>query len=652
LTNTVGNRQALEWDALFAEFSKPQLCVEKEQLPGWSPATFKGDRRKKEACDTVSAIVLDYDEGNLDSAALVWGTVYGFIHTTPSHSPEHHRFRVILPLSRAVSPAEQQQLFSWARGIANDAGHTIDETTKDPSRFWFVPGVKSGAPFETRELKGDHINVDGLLRELEKPQLLPLSKPVRVQVPKPSREARYSNAALERASNAIRTAPDGQRNDTLNKQAHAIGGLVASGHIDANEATNVLWSAALEAGLPETEAAKTLNSGFASGEKRPRQIPDGIERTTARRPANESAPTSDALPPPPPLRSPAERARELGSNGVHLLSGFKTFDEATRGGPTSSCFVVVGGAPGAGKTTWLCNMAMKYSEAGSYVAVLASDEGPDGLLIRIGQNLGFERDKLEAGDPETKEEFAHRLETELPMLIIADADDGHTVESVAAHLLEQAEGRHAVLIVDSIQTVRAMGSAEAESMRLRVDAVVSALKNAARSGLLVFASCELNRGSYRSRDAADSVADLAAFKESGGIEYGAQVAMLLRNVPDSSDLVDVAMAKNRLGRKMDFRLQLDYGRAEFREVPKPEEPPADEKREMKAQRKFEGYRERVLETVRKHPELKSKRQIIVKIGAGNQNLKLDAINSLIDDGSIVVVNDVFRVAPDTEVDRE
>ena len=87
-----------------------------------------------------------------------------------------------------------------------------------------------------------------------------------------------------------------------------------------------------------------------------------------------------------------------------------------------------------------------------------------------------------------------------------------------------------------------------------------------RRGHLVIAVAEVNRGMYRSRNPADRVDPLAGGKESSSIEYGAHVLLSLSSVAGSADLVDVAMPKNRLGRKEPFRLRQDFRHCTFAEV--------------------------------------------------------------------------------------
>jgi KaiC/GvpD/RAD55 family RecA-like ATPase len=341
--------------------------------------------------------------------------------------------------------------------------------------------------------------------------------------------------------------------------------------------------------------------------------------------------------------APADRARRLGGGGITLPAGFDTLDQATRGGPRTRKVVVLGGAPGAGKTTFVVQLAKRYAMRGIAVAVLAADEDADGLLTRWGQSEGIEREHLEAGTEEARAQLAQHLE-QVPRLLLVDADEeGATVEDVSERLAELAAGAPSVLVVDSIQTVRTRNSANADNPRARVDDVVATLKRASKeTGHLVLATCELSRGAYRSQNVADRVEDLAAFKESGGIEYGASTLLVLRSVKGEDDLVDVAMPKNRMGRKLPFRLRLNFRLAEFSEVPLPADESPEEARKKTEEERAEKARGRVLRALREQTDLRSKNDISRKAG-GARGDNLVAVDDLVEMGTLVKVGGCFRI---------
>jgi replicative DNA helicase len=276
-----------------------------------------------------------------------------------------------------------------------------------------------------------------------------------------------------------------------------------------------------------------------------------------------------------------DRARALRQRGPirRLATGLASLDKACRGGFAVPRLVVIGGAPGAGKTALVVWIGVTLAQAGVPVVMLAVDEGADDILLRVALLLGVDVERLEAGDEIEWDTFESNL-SPLPLTLL-DGDEGWTIETAAAHLATFTADQPGVLVVDSAQTVDAKGTVEAESPRTRADAVVRSLKHVVRSNpFLVLATSELARGAYRSRNTADQINDLAAFKESGSIEYAAQTAVVLRSVPDGGGAVDVAIPKNRGGKKDGFCIEIDQ-RTRVREVDAPSEPDKAESRAAK-----------------------------------------------------------------------
>jgi hypothetical protein len=84
--------------------------------------------------------------------------------------------------------------------------------------------------------------------------------------------AGYAARAIEGEVARVRTAPEGVRNDTLNRAAFSLGTLIGAGALDQIAAEDALASAAAAAGIPAREARRTIASGISSGITRPRTI--------------------------------------------------------------------------------------------------------------------------------------------------------------------------------------------------------------------------------------------------------------------------------------------------------------------------------------------------------------------------------------------
>ena len=110
----------------------------------FSPVTFSGERVLQEAVVTVSALVLDYDDGTEPTDAIAPWEAYDFvIYTTHSHmratkkdpTPKA-KFRIVLPLAEPLAPAAFRALWAWA---ATRAVGKIDPSCKDLFRRYYWP---------------------------------------------------------------------------------------------------------------------------------------------------------------------------------------------------------------------------------------------------------------------------------------------------------------------------------------------------------------------------------------------------------------------------------------------------------------------------------------------------------------------------------
>ena len=103
----------------------------------------------------------------------------------------------------------------------------------------------------------------------EVPVALPVPAP-RLPVADRVQGRAYAMAALRAETSRVAAAVPGTRNDTLNRAAFSLGQLVAAGLLPPVPVITGLISAAMYAGLPEEEAARTVRSGMAGGARKPR----------------------------------------------------------------------------------------------------------------------------------------------------------------------------------------------------------------------------------------------------------------------------------------------------------------------------------------------------------------------------------------------
>jgi KaiC/GvpD/RAD55 family RecA-like ATPase len=316
---------------------------------------------------------------------------------------------------------------------------------------------------------------------------------------------------------------------------------------------------------------------------KPRQ-PDVADAAAAAGPAGfaaslDAAATTGAPAGPPPWKTPAERALLIGYAGPRLATSLPTLNRATRGGiPPTGKVIVIGGAPGAGKTSLACQEAFAWACTGICVTMLCADEDADGILTRIGQSLGIPRDLLERADDAARVELAEHMRAAPTFeLVDAEEEEGATLELVAERLAARRQGTEpAVLVIDSLQTVAAEAASKARDSREQINLTLKTIKKLAkRFRLTVIATSELGRAAYRETQAKNKEVNLlSAFKESGAIEYGVTLAIVLRGLDEGEATIEAVIVKNRLGGPRDkpsIELKMDADRAQLVEVPSPSE---------------------------------------------------------------------------------
>lgn len=256
----------------------------------------------------------------------------------------------------------------------------------------------------------------------------------------------------------------------------------------------------------------------------------------------------------PRHRTPAEVVGSWREHGplVHEPTGIAALDELTGGGPVYGTRWYVVGAPDAGKTLFLLQLAAVFAGRGVAVGLCAVDEEADDVVTRLAQRAGWARAHCEARDPGVLDEMREALDA-LPIRLY---DETWTIEAAATDLGAYARelGTGGFLGVDSIQTVecelerltRATG--RELSLREAVTARVRAVRKVATAHrLITVCTSEMNRAAYRTKEAAETANDMASSAESRAPEFSARVLLSLRSVPSESDMVDLKVSKNKHG---------------------------------------------------------------------------------------------------------
>lgn len=126
--------------ALYAFFLVRHLVTGKFTCPYFLVGAFVGGVRRNSAFIFASVIALDVEKGpTTQQAHAIFRRWQHVIYTTWSHSPDDHRFRIVIPLACDVNAEEYKLLWAWLAALL---GCGADAQTKDLARALFLPAIR------------------------------------------------------------------------------------------------------------------------------------------------------------------------------------------------------------------------------------------------------------------------------------------------------------------------------------------------------------------------------------------------------------------------------------------------------------------------------------------------------------------------------
>lgn len=134
-----------------------------KDVGGFVGGMLKGGRRKASTVVWRQLLTLDADHivGDLWSAVEFTLDCACVAYSTHKHTPEKPRLRLVIPLSRPVTPDEYQAV---ARRVAADLGiDFFDDTTFEPHRLMYWPSTSKDGEFYFRFQDGPWLNPDDVL---------------------------------------------------------------------------------------------------------------------------------------------------------------------------------------------------------------------------------------------------------------------------------------------------------------------------------------------------------------------------------------------------------------------------------------------------------------------------------------------------------
>ena len=159
---------------------------DKNQLPLWSPTIFDGNRSQVNALE-ISCLVYDVDDGETPfSTWQLFCDWWVIAHTSFSHKPQHHKYRIILPLAKPIPAADWDlahiaALELWGKVVGR--GEPDIKALKDRARMYYrfaIPASQNGENHPLHPI--NYHNVDGW--DMGTPLILNYSHIKRPEAPK------------------------------------------------------------------------------------------------------------------------------------------------------------------------------------------------------------------------------------------------------------------------------------------------------------------------------------------------------------------------------------------------------------------------------------------------------------------------------------
>ena len=134
-----------------------------KDVGGFVGGHLREGRRKNGMVLCRSLLTLDMDYGTPD----IWDEITLFhdfkccAYSTHKHTPEHPRFRLLIPLKREISEEEYPAV---ARMVAKEIGIDLfDDTTYEASRLMYWPSTSSNGEFFYKVQDGTELDPDEYL---------------------------------------------------------------------------------------------------------------------------------------------------------------------------------------------------------------------------------------------------------------------------------------------------------------------------------------------------------------------------------------------------------------------------------------------------------------------------------------------------------
>lgn len=260
-------KQLLPWLKL-AQFGDVRKPNDKNPPDKWS-------FRHNENVLAITGVEADYDDGVttiFDALAILRASnLAGVVYSSPSHTEDVPRWRVLCPLSEDYPPSDRTRFLERLNGIF---GGSLSGESFTLSQSYYFGSVKGNPSHCVETIEGDYLD---LRSDLDAGAIgKPKTEYRPIDAPLPDRRAdksRYVEAVIKNALSKLSRAPDGQKHYVLREQSKLVGGFLHVGSFTIDEMAAIMVDALPNSVVDRKAALSTAKSGLELGATLPLEIP-------------------------------------------------------------------------------------------------------------------------------------------------------------------------------------------------------------------------------------------------------------------------------------------------------------------------------------------------------------------------------------------
>lgn len=331
------------WGAFVKWLKADQPAASKEVRP-YVGGTLKHGRRSQRTVEQRYLLTLDADYADVDfplDAAEVLADVPYLIHTTWRHTPEAHRYRLIIPLDRGVTDREYKEL-SWA--VMNRlGGDRFDVTTAQAERFMWSPATQDENTYfwQAGNPGAAYAPVDEWLRASDGPSDAPAGagratgpagtpatgsgahKALQATAEDRQRAEEILAQACDEVEHVLERDNFAGRNEAVFHLLPLLFRFCDAGALDEDTVVDALWTAAQRVPSDEPYERAEFRASVKSARQYAEESGPELPKTTATRMAQadfEGIEEADLWDKTPRLKHVAQAADAMGRNRLALLA--------------------------------------------------------------------------------------------------------------------------------------------------------------------------------------------------------------------------------------------------------------------------------------------------------------------------------------------